>query len=425
MIRWTAPTALTDWLTADEDSGGAANTRLSRLWQAYSGANTTRNRNIWKVGLDESDSDLQSVRAHSSYRDFNMITSGGTFVWANNDSAANKTLKRCNVSRNMLMDGVLVAYGSMGSNADLSETTTLYINRHAAAFGSGLAFATWTDSTGPLDTNTSSLKNNARMQQFFTGKFGGLNFVNVPGWTNFACENQSGGTYDNIRLSQTPGWVLQPTVTGGGEISRFAIANYDSVNKGTPCNVGTNLAAYNDTKSLYYGVPHADEEFIYPKLDGQRTGYDPLRGSSDDTSRFEYTNGSWNSVTSLTDDDTSTSVTCLSSGEANALYVKMTTPANDSGITASSTINSFTVQIQGITIPAVANNDIRFAVTDSSKTTLLSSNDQQSINFGGLTTGTGNKFPTDGSYIVSMTPDSSTTVAYSAVSAGYMKIWLD
>ena len=77
MIRWTAPTALTDWLSADEDSGGAANTRLSRLWQAYSGANTTRNRNIWKVGLDESDSDLQSVRAHDTYRDFNMMNSGG------------------------------------------------------------------------------------------------------------------------------------------------------------------------------------------------------------------------------------------------------------------------------------------------------------------------------------------------------------
>ena len=130
-------------------------------------------------------------------------------------------------------------------------------------------------------------------------------------------------------------------------------------------------------------------------------------------------------IKDIADDDDGTSAVCLSSGESNALYVKMSAPSNTSGIDSSSTINTFSIQIQGVTIPAIENNDLRFAVTDSSKTTLLSSNDAQSINFGGLTTGTGNKYPTNGSFIVTMTPDSTNTIAYSAVSAGYMKIWLD
>lgn len=418
MIRWTAPTTLTNWLTADADAGGATNTRLQRLWAAHSGSNSTRNRNMWQVGLDEDDAGLETLRSSDPLHRLNIFTDGNMYT----DSNSNKMKNIINMKRNILMDGLLVAYGSMGDNADLSSPTTLYINRTGAVNYTNYNYY---DSSGKANPTGWNARPNVSLQQFFTGKIGSLNFVNVPGWINVATEYQTNTSNDEMRLSQTPGWVLQPTVVGKGRINRFAIASYDSVNKGTGSGFGSNLAAYNEDMNAYYVVPHADEEFIYPKLDGQRTGYDPLRGASDDTSRFEYTNGSWNSVTSLTDDDTSTSVSCLSSGEANALYIKMTTPANDSGITASSTINSFTVQIQGITIPAVSNNNIRFAVTDSSKTTLLSSNDQQSINFGGLTTGTGNKFPTAGSFIVSMTPDSSTTVAYSAVSAGYMKLWLE
>lgn len=421
MIRWTAPTTLTNWLTADDAGGGATNTRLQRLWDAHSGNNSTRGRNMWQVGLDEDDTDVEALRS-STFSDsfFHLnIFSGGNLKFS---GSSDKMKRVINMRRNILMDGLLVAHGSMGSNADLSSPTTLYINRTGAA---NRDTRTYFDSSGKLGKKLTATLHNVSLQQFFTGKIESLNFVNVPGWINAAVEYQTGADDDQMQLSQTPGWVLQPTVVGKGKINKFAIASYDSVNKGTFCDYGSNLAAYNEEHELYYVVPHADEEFIYPKLDGQRTGYDPLDGSSDDSNRFEYSGQSWNSVTNLTDDDDGTSAVCLSSGESNALYVKMSAPSNMTGIDSSSTINTFSIQIQGVTIPAIENNDLRFAVTDSSKTTLLSSNDAQSINFGGLTTGTGNKYPTNGSFIVTMTPDSTNTIAYSAVSAGYMKIWLD
>lgn len=427
MIRWTAPTTLTNWLTADANDGGAATTRLSRLWDAYSGANATRNRNIWKLGLDESDSDVISKRgqANTSYRTINLYNIGRWLTGANNIGLDQTTLIY-NFARNIYMDGLLVAYGSMGANADLSTPINLYVNRFMNSTSTGDGYGReWVDSSGLPDTYSGTIRPGVRHQQFFTGKFGSLNFTNVPGWVNAMFEDSTSAGHDNDGLDLIPGWVFQPTVSGAGRVNRFAIASYDPVNKGTTGKFGSSGWGYNTTTSAYYNVPYSDEEFLFPQLSNQRASFDPAEGASSNSSRFEHVAGAWNNVTSLLDDDDTTATKCLSSGETNALYVKLTQPSNMTGITASSTINTFTMQIQGITVPAISNNKLRVALTDSSKTTVLSSTDAQSVDFGGLTTGTGTTFPAQGSYLISMSPASTSSVAYSAVSAGYMKLWLE
>ena len=433
LIRWQAPSTLTNWLTADAANGGAANTRLSRLWDEYTGENTTRNRNMWQQGVDDQSSDSYLNNHFGSWRVINMhqTRNNRSYPKSNNTNLdgvggyGDGYIKELfNPSRNMFMDGLLVAFGDMGNNADLSSSTTLYINRHNVTHNSN---RTHVDSTGMLNRIVDTVYYNTnRTQQFFTGKIGQLNFTNVAGWCNSTTHNQS--SKYAFPHSYVCGWVFQPTVAGGGQINRFAIASYNKSNSLSNKRLhetGGNGFAHNDTYNLTYYAPVADETFLFPKLDGQRASIDPAEGASDDPNRFEHTTGAWNNVTSLLDDDSDTSVTCLSSGEANALYVKLSQPSNTTGITSSSTVNTFTMQIAGISIPAVSNNTLRVALTDSSKTVMLSSTDSQSVNFGGLTTGTGSTFPTEGSYLISMTPDSSTTVAYSAVSAGYMKLWLD
>lgn len=395
-MQWRAPHTLINWFDTDT---GADNTRLERLWSQYNGSR--EGLNIWSgTSLFTPNSQMPSI--NSSGR-----VSG-------NQLYQNELLRRMLP----MVSGQLIAYGDMGSNADLSSPATFYFSRHSVGTAASHHKSYYTGSGYTQQSYTGSGKEyrNRRSAWFGTGKFGNLFFQNVPIYTFCIGHEQDESSHDGNHVDLQPGWIIQPTVVGQGQVNEFAITTYEPKYR-------NNNAVYSTTSIRKYNgnalcVPRADEAFQFAMLSGFSASYNPIRTAGADNNRVEVTAGAWLNPLNVVDDDSSTITTCQSAGEDNALYIKL--EQSTETIAASAVIDNISLNIYGLKVPVITQRALKTRVTDSSKTDLLSGTD---ISFGDYATGTGQTIPPGGVFQMTIAGDNSTT--YADISAGYLKIFIE
>ena len=416
-INWTAPSVLTDWFTSDT---GDESTRLQRLWDQY---NTThKGKNIYSkphgdwVLSNQNAVGYMATMYHGYYN-----------RWTTRYNNASNTRYNFTYARMFPMNSMLIAYGSM-DNADLSDPTTLYLNRSIAGsiysytsnrqYGGSLidTYGNTNYQVGTWGTNTGAAFDSSSM--YFTGKFGSLAFHNVPG----PHKNGTGGeSHLPGGFMQNPGWVIQPTVVGQGQINKFAIGSYPALS-GTGNRPDTTSGSWMYSSSVGYIVPFAGEDYLFPSFNQQIT-YSPTDTINSESDRLESAAGAWENADNMFDDDTDTSAVSLLAGESNALYIKMQGADASYQLDSSNEINKLVITIQGIQTTMI-DKQISFSITDSDKSTIIAG--AESITFAdGLSLGTGNVFPPEGSYNLTVAPSSGQSVSYDQVSGGYLKMWIE
>lgn len=402
MMQWRAPHTLIDWF--DNDTG-TAETRLERLWTQYNGSR--EGLNIW------SGTSVYTPNIDNNPR----MDYGGVLDGANWSNARNALLRRMLPT----VSGQLIAYGDMGTNADLSSPVTFYFNRHSVG-GSVSSYKTYYTGSGYTNQNyipssSAFYEHRARRSAWFgTGKFGDLFFQNVPLYTFCIGHYQSNSFYDAEHADLQPGWVIQPTVVGQGQVNEFAITTYQPKYR-------NNNAVFSTTSTRTYNnyalcVPRADEVYQFAMLSGFSASYNPIRTAGGDNNRVEVAVGAWLNPLNAVDDDSSTITTCQSAGESNALYIKL--EQSTETVAASAVVDNVSLNIYGLKVPVITQRSLKTRVTDSNKTDLLSGSD---IRFGDYATGSGQVIPPGGVFQMTIAGDNSTT--YADISAGYLKIFIE
>lgn len=406
LIQWTTPHTLTDWFDSDT---GSTSTRLERFWDEYTNTNT--GLNVWGPALNRHHGGTLANSQHPKigYNHNDGSTWTAQFTWTALAENVNWFMPR--------IHGQLIAFGDMGNNADLSSPITLYFNRlgisdnnnsYAKADFNGGGFTTRTIGTGYYPT---------RNAWFGTGKLGDLFFQNVPLYSFCVGGNSSlGSRAPYYRCMIQPGWVIQPTVQGEGQINEFAITSYQPKYQSDWC-------VFSTSSQRQYGgyavcVPRADEVFQFATLSGFSASYNPIRTADGDSNRVEVTAGAWLNPLNAVDDDSSTLTTCESAGESNALYIKL--EQSPDVLDSTAVIDNVSLNIYGLTVPVISQRALKVQVTDSSKTTLLSGSD---IQFSDYSTGTGQMIPPGGIFQMTIAGDNSTT--YADISAGYLKLFIE
>ena len=394
MIQWRAPHTLINWFANDT---GAAETRLERLWSQY--RDSREGLNIW------SDTSLFDPAVGGQAR----MNTGGTLAFTDRNQLLKRMLP--------MVSGQLIAYGDMSDNADLSSPVTLYFNRHSVG-GSLSHFKDYYTGSGYTDqsfTGSGKTYRHRRSAWFGTGKFGDLFFQNVPLYTFCIGHQQDESSHDTGHADLQPGWVIQPTVIGQGQVNEFAITTYQPKYR-------NNDAVFSTTATRRYNgyalcVPRADEAFQFAMLSGFSASYNPIKNATD-SGRIEVVTDAWLNPANIVDDDSSTITTCQSAGEDNALYIKL--EQSTETIAASALVDNVSLNIYGLKIPVISQRALKTRVTDSSKSELLTGGD---IRFSDYVTGTGQTIPVGGVYTMTIPGNNSTT--YGDISGGYLKIWVE
>ena len=402
-INWAAPHKLTEWF---ENDTGATNTRLERLWDQFN--NNSYGLNVW------GDQPAGYYSASREYYHRAMIAD------ADNPDTSDKFRKKW--SRNAPKSlGMLIAYGDMGDNADLSSPTTFYLNRHSV--GGVINSNSYSHFHGHGFTNQTATDlsyqalRNRRSAYFITGALGNLFFQNVPVWARIYGASFSSSQYDWFKQDLLPGWIIHPTIIGDAQVNNFALTTYQPKYRNTD-----SAFAASSSNRKYNGyvtcVPRPDEAFQFPVLSSYTSTYDPVR-SANNINRMEYTTGSWRNVLNITDGDANTSTACLSTGVDNALYIKFE-PSTDSTTQSDDIIDKIDVKLYGLTVPVIGDKTLYVRVTDDNKNDVLSGSN---IRFSDYSTGTSNKIPGGGVFHMSI--DNNSNVTYGDLSAGYLKMYVE
>lgn len=467
MMQFKPPQKLVDWFANDT---GSATTRLQRLWDEFS--NNKYGYNVWGDWEEDRQVDNRNLTRDQG----EPVHNPGAVSQPGETGGVDSEVRYAggggydaDLTRKLSWhwrsywgprtSGLLLAYGPMGDNANLSSPVNFYLNR-ACAGGGRSGFNTSARVTSPYGyfnhTGGDPSKSQSEVAIFLSGKLGNLSFTGAPAYSHCHSGYDMTNGYMKHYTFQSliaPGWIIQPTVLGQGRVNKFAITSYFNKQQTDPTGAfnypyvsfedmsiadGDNIpirilnAADNfstaterlwDPTNASSGlvVPDPEEVYEFPLLSSFAGDYDALLMNGDDLvtkDRFEYTTGTWENVENAVDDDNSTVTTILSTGEASALFIKLNEVDTNANVTANTLVKNVNARIGGLKVAVIGNYSLYIDITDENKNTLISGNKLQ---FSDFSTGSGKTIPPNGLWNINI--DGGTTT-YGQISGGYVKIYI-
>lgn len=363
----------------------------------------------------------------------------------------------------------VIAYGPT-SNSDLSQETEILINVNSIRGGfkneesyanaQGTSAAPPAPATIRLDSPTTfqqNLTSNKLLDHFgvhsrdeiytggypngqavclnYTGKILDFKFRDIPGqmyndtynsfYAAYAGEDFCGKTQKAL--------VLRASHLGKIEISSFSIANYGIEDIWDPDYVTSDsrneIVGGSTTFHKDYYRSSSDTEFLFSD-DG--FSYDPLENAKNTPStNIEDPSNSWDNPEYLINNDLTLRSDLNAAGESNALYIKLngTNALPQGAVDSDYEIQSFTINIKGVTLSSLDYHDLKFAIVDSTKAiTLFSTNDNDpdsphigEVPLNNLTQSP----PANGMYSIRFRTAISEPHYYSDIKDAYLKIWAE
>ena len=324
--------------------------------------------------------------------------------------------------------------------ASLKTETELLLNINWQTAGSGSNHKSFSEFglMGDFQNYSDSLALGKHTCLYLSGKFNGLSFKNVPsvffnsGYYGLLGDGTShtevwetGATYfPGHIVNFWPALILRPVQSAGIEISKFSYAHFEHDYESQAPMLG-GVDVYSDhLHEVHSDMPYKFGEYAY--------SYDPLRTLKGGGAAAEDPSSAWSNIDNLYDQNVGTSATLSQSGEANAIYLPLSTIIKDSEITTKSDfdIKSLNVNIKGIKMTGLDYQTIKMSIVDNSKTQIIFNTvaDQTALNkeIRGIPLNGLASYPLDDfGYHVMFEHTSALQYTYEDIMDGYLKIWAE
>lgn len=319
-----------------------------------------------------------------------------------------------NDERNSPRGPYQILWQGPSTNADLKNPANLYVSTHMVYrdnkhIQNGLIRS---------DTGNTYSSDHDAQQVFFSGKFESATFQDVPGPVRTTRYWYQGNTRNAGNIVD---FTLQPTYGSKTEIHSVSVGVRNGTGSTTAAGqAGTVFAPYTWPRNITHEFPV------------QGASYDPIiaaRASSslivDDTGNpMELrTDGLWDDLDLLLDQNDDTVALCKKFGPENAIYISLNQATGDANPNDSDMVTDFIITVKNIQQVVIGNYALYAALCDGNKAELAVTDQTNRVE---PPLKTGNSNPSSvGSYVISFTVSDLVGVTYGDIKGGFIKVWAE